>query len=290
MTAANADGVWNPTGASLAYTVLPLFWQTTGFRWMIGMLIAGEGALIVRLVAVRRRSSLMRSQLRDNQERLDVASAAAKLGLWTWDVHTDHFWVSDSAFALLGQPSSRTLTLKQLVDVQHPDDRELARKAFARAFGNPGQAQCRVSHHPPFRRCSVAGGARGGRFRSRRETAPRARGLDRSHGAQTTRDRDSSATQRISPHGAGAAMLSELSGSLAHEINQPLSGILSNAQAAQRILSRTPVATAELRDILHDIVAEDRRAGEVIRRMRTLLRKAVPNCCRWTLTKPSSTF
>jgi C4-dicarboxylate-specific signal transduction histidine kinase len=67
--------------------------------------------------------------------------------------------------------------------------------------------------------------------------------------------------------------LSELSGSLAHELNQPLAIILSNAQAAQRLLVQAPPDVAEVREILTDIVAEDRRAGEVIRRLRALLKR-----------------
>lgn len=74
-------------------------------------------------------------------------------------------------------------------------------------------------------------------------------------------------------HLGRVASLSELSGSLAHELNQPLAAILSNAQAAQRFLDQEPPDLAEVRDILTDIVAEDRRAGEVIRRMRGMLKK-----------------
>ncbi len=67
-------------------------------------------------------------------------------------------------------------------------------------------------------------------------------------------------------------MLGELAGSLAHELNQPLTAILSNAQAAQRFLTHEPVDLSEVRDILADIVGEDKRAGEVIRRLRLLLK------------------
>ncbi len=67
--------------------------------------------------------------------------------------------------------------------------------------------------------------------------------------------------------------IGELAGSLAHELNQPLTAILSNAQAAQRLLERTPADVAEISDILHDIVESDLHAGEVIRRLRTMLRK-----------------
>ncbi len=74
-------------------------------------------------------------------------------------------------------------------------------------------------------------------------------------------------------HLSRVAMLGELSGSLAHELNQPLAAILSNAQAAQRILGRDTGNLDEILEILKDIVEDDRRAGEVIKRLRALFRK-----------------
>src|SRR5499426_4009954 len=74
-------------------------------------------------------------------------------------------------------------------------------------------------------------------------------------------------------HLTRVATLGELSGALAHELSQPLTSILSNAQAAQRLLTREPVNMGEVHDILKDIVDDDRRAGAVIHRWRTLLRK-----------------
>lgn len=75
-------------------------------------------------------------------------------------------------------------------------------------------------------------------------------------------------------HLSRVTMLGELSGSLAHELNQPLTAILSNAQAAQRFLAHDDVDLNELRDILGDIVKQDKRAGEVIHRLRLLLKKS----------------
>jgi PAS domain S-box-containing protein len=74
-------------------------------------------------------------------------------------------------------------------------------------------------------------------------------------------------------HLSRVTMLGELSGSLAHELNQPLTAILSNAQAAQRFLAHDDVDRDELREILSDIVDQDKRAGEVIHRLRLLLKK-----------------
>ncbi len=77
-------------------------------------------------------------------------------------------------------------------------------------------------------------------------------------------------------HLARVTMLGELSCSLAHELNLPLTSILSNAQAAQRFLAGDVVDLDEVREILDDIVAEDQRAGEIINRLRLLLKKGQP--------------
>jgi C4-dicarboxylate-specific signal transduction histidine kinase len=65
----------------------------------------------------------------------------------------------------------------------------------------------------------------------------------------------------------------ELSGALAHELNQPLTAILSNAQAIQRMIKRDPINIEELRGAIADIIEDDSRAGDVIRHLRTLLKK-----------------
>jgi C4-dicarboxylate-specific signal transduction histidine kinase len=74
-------------------------------------------------------------------------------------------------------------------------------------------------------------------------------------------------------HLSRVTTMGELSGSLAHELNRPLGAILSNAQAAQRMLANGGVDVAEFREILNDIVSEDKRAAEVIRRLRLWLQK-----------------
>ena len=74
-------------------------------------------------------------------------------------------------------------------------------------------------------------------------------------------------------HVQRASTLGELAASLAHELNQPLGAILSNAQAARRFLGQTEPNLAELTHILTDIISDDKRASEVIRRMRALMKK-----------------
>ena len=66
----------------------------------------------------------------------------------------------------------------------------------------------------------------------------------------------------------------ELTASIAHEMNQPLGAILTNAETAQAILRSPTPDIAELDEIVSDIMQDDQRATEVIRRMRALLKKA----------------
>ena len=70
------------------------------------------------------------------------------------------------------------------------------------------------------------------------------------------------------------ATAGELTASIAHEMNQPLGAILTNAETAKVILTSPKPDIAELNEIVDDILKDDQRAGEVIRRMRSLLKKA----------------
>ena len=74
-------------------------------------------------------------------------------------------------------------------------------------------------------------------------------------------------------HLTRVSTLGQLAGSLAHELNQPLTAILSNVQAAQMLMSRPSPDLDEVREILCEVVTDDKRAGEVIRRLGALFKK-----------------
>lgn len=74
-------------------------------------------------------------------------------------------------------------------------------------------------------------------------------------------------------HMSRVSLLGQLSASIAHQLNQPLASILANAETAQKMLEREPVDLAELRLICDDIVADDQRADQVIRRLSALFRR-----------------
>jgi PAS domain S-box-containing protein len=77
-------------------------------------------------------------------------------------------------------------------------------------------------------------------------------------------------------HANRLATMGQLTASIAHEVNQPITGVVTNAQAALSFLEATPVNLEEVRQILDDIVKGGRRAGDVIGRIRDLIKKAPP--------------
>ncbi len=87
-------------------------------------------------------------------------------------------------------------------------------------------------------------------------------------------EREAEQSRQELAHFTRVSTMGELAASIAHELNQPLAGILLNAQTASRLLNATPVATDEVREILSDIVADDTRAAEVIRRLRDFARNS----------------
>jgi len=68
------------------------------------------------------------------------------------------------------------------------------------------------------------------------------------------------------------ATAGELSGALAHELRQPMTSILANAQAGLLLLRKDPTAVDQIREILEDIVQQDQRASNVISNIRSLLK------------------
>lgn len=79
-------------------------------------------------------------------------------------------------------------------------------------------------------------------------------------------------------HVSRVAQLGELSGAMAHELNQPLTAILANAEAGSQILAEEPLDRDEIAAIFADIAEDDRRAAGIIVELRRLMAKGVSDC------------
>ena len=213
--------------------------------------------------------------LRESKEHIDLATKAAGLVVWTWDIPRDEVWLSSKDRALFGFSQGEKLTAERIRSVVHPEDRQLVRQLSEDALRTGREIENQYRVLLPDGR--VRWVTRLGRIEFDADGKPlRERGIlmDISKGKHAELE---AARQRHDlAHLARVTTLGELSSSLAHELTHPLASILSNAQAAQRFLAGDDVDLKEVSEILNDIVTEDERAGEVIHRLRSLLKKGEP--------------
>jgi signal transduction histidine kinase len=88
-----------------------------------------------------------------------------------------------------------------------------------------------------------------------------------------TADIESRRSLALAAHGERQAAMAALTGSIAHELNQPLCAILHNAEAAELLVASNRASAPELLEILRDIRSEDARASQIVQRHRAMLEK-----------------
>jgi signal transduction histidine kinase len=209
--------------------------------------------------------------LHETDRRLGLAADSADLGFWSWDSLTGRLWMSPRARAMRGYAPEERLDIERFMATVHPEDREaLRRKVHDAALrGGPFELEYRIVPPNSDTRWVAMRGA--GELYGTSGAHVRGVSIDitlRKQAEAEAREREIELA-----HLSRVTMLGELSGTLAHELNQPLTAILSNAQAALRLMADNRESREEIQEILAEIVAEDKRAGEVILRMRALLKK-----------------
>jgi PAS domain S-box-containing protein len=214
-------------------------------------------------------------ELELSDKRLNLAADSADLGLWEWDLSKDEIWVTPTRRAQLGFPVSGKITFEDLISRWHGDDRDKVRQAVRDAIENG------KDYEAEFRRVLADGSvrwvaARGRVYADKHGKPIRLLGVSIDITARKQAELEAARQRNELVHLSRVTALGELSSSLAHELTHPLTAILSNAQAAQRFLARDDVDLDEIREILNDIATEDQRAGEVIHRLRLLLKKGEP--------------
>jgi two-component system, LuxR family, sensor kinase FixL len=219
------------------------------------------------------RATQMSRDLTASQQRITLAAEAAKLGFWSRKSGQDELWATDQWRALLGFEKSDPLKYDDFLQRLHPDDRDSVQEALAQAFRSDGRYE--AEHRVLLPDGQMRWIASQGRVEFDGYGQPiRFQGvsLDITHNKEA--EMQAREHRNEVAHLMRVASIGELSAALAHELNQPLTAILSNAQAAQLLLARGDVDLEDIRDILRDIVTDDQRAGEVIFRLRNLLKKS----------------
>lgn len=226
------------------------------------------GALLLERRSRRRAEAL----LTESEERMTFTAAAANVGLWQFNPETDELWTTEHCRAMFGLDTSAPLTRASLLTPIHPDDRDAA-LASLRHISNsdqPASNDVRVVW-PDLQIRWIRILARSNR--DSRQDPKKLSGTFIDISEQKTAEVEIALQRQEVAHLMRVSVLGELSGAIAHEINQPLTAILANAQAALHLLPENAPNVAEVREALRDIVHEDHRAGQVIQRLKTLLRK-----------------
>jgi PAS domain S-box-containing protein len=226
---------------------------------------------VLRASELSRRLVESEETLRERNSRIRLAAVAANLGYWAWDLASGEVWLNQRGRQMLGFSPGDRIDLERFLGSVHPDDREQVRRSVLDSFenGREFEREFRILRGGEARWITSRGAAE----RDRMGKVVRVLGVSIDTTRRKAEEMEAQLKESELAHLSRVAMLGEFSGSLAHELNQPLTAILSNAQAAQRFLSQNGGNLEELQAILRDIVAEDKRAGEVIRRLRLLLKK-----------------
>lgn len=267
-------------GGSLCFFVLLSTVHTQIMIWGIAKLpvmIAIPFLLTLSAMAFELSRDILRAprlarELGESRQRLDLAARAAGLGLWSWDIARNRVWATERARQLLGFSRDEKIEPKRWLERVHPDDQPLAQAAIGRALERcqDYQAEYRVcvGDRPPTwisTRGRAEADARGRPVLVRgvvRDISERRRALD-----------ESADLRRDLAHAGRVTMLGQLASALAHELSQPLAAILRNAESGEMILRTASPDLEDLRAIMEDIRRDDRRAGDIIERLRALLKR-----------------
>ena len=267
-------------GAILAWHVPLVIWGIIDVPFFLCFAYSGIVAAmgyelsydLLHAAQLARQLQASETELRETQERMELAANAAELGMWMWDIVRDEVWITDKGRALFGFEPLEKIDFNRFRNRLHPEDRESVLQALEKSLRTGAEYESEYRAVLPDGRVRWIAGRGQVEFNGDRQPA-RMRGVAVDITKRKQAEEQTAHQRNEIAHLSRVTTLGELSGSIAHELSLPLSAILSNAQAAQRVLAHGGADLAEVREILNDIVSEDQRAGEVIHRLRQWLKK-----------------
>lgn len=226
---------------------------------------------VLRAAQLARQLQASEADLRETEERMELAANAAELGMWVWDIARNEIWITDKGRALLGLASSDELDIERLRNVVHPEDRESVGLALDNALNTGAEYETEYRIVLPDGQARWMAGR--GRVEFDREGKPaRMRGVSLDITERHRVEHELQQLRQEIAHVSRVSTMGQLASALAHEINQPLGAILRNAEAAELFMQQESPDLNEIRAILADIRKDDQRASAVISRMRALLK------------------
>jgi len=260
-----------PPGSTVLFHQPSLWEQNRLLVSATAAVVVLQSSIVAGLLFQRRRRRQAETSLRDSEDRMTFAAVSASIGLWQFDRTTESLWAAEPCRAIFGFEKDTPITLEGFLAAVHPDDRRFAADTLRKSKGERSAATDIRIVHPN-------GEPRWVRIRARAHVdgqgaADQLSGMFLDVTDQKAAESEAALQRQEVAHLTRVTVLGELSGAIAHEVNQPLTAILSNAQAALYLLAPETPNFVEIRGALDDIVQEDNRAGEIIQRLRGLLKK-----------------
>src|ERR1700756_55879 len=210
--------------------------------------------------------------LREREARISLAAESADLAFWSLYPEQNEIWMSEKGRRIYGFDSNLPLTCDLILSRVHPDERADVKAAYDRSCALYGTFESEHRLLLPYGRTRWVI-MRGRCLKDEEGNLLETIGVTLDVSAQKQADLQLQHQREEMAHRNRVSLMGEMTASFAHELNQPLTAIANNASAARRFLERGNLDPALLQQLLQDMVADSQRAGEVIRGIRSLVRK-----------------
>lgn len=219
-------------------------------------------------IAIARKNAL--DALAISEANLKRAHEVAIIGSWGINIANNEINWSDGVYQIFGLSPGTPITFEKFLELVHPDDQDYVNSKW--------EAALQMEPFDIEHRIIVDGNAKWVREKAEVEFSNdnkpiRGIGVVQDITRRKLSEIDTFRLRQELAHASRVATMGELAATLAHEINQPLTAILTNTQAARRLLEKGDPDLQEVREVLDDIVKDDKRAQEVIQHLRIQLQK-----------------
>jgi PAS domain S-box-containing protein len=216
--------------------------------------------------------------LRRSDAYLTEAQRLSLTGSFGWKVSSGELFWSDETFRIFGYDRTTKPSLELIIQRTHPTDAARVRQLIDRASRDGRDWE--IEHQLLMPNGTIKSAHVVARAVRDESGSVEFVGAIMDVSAAKRAEQELRQAQAELAHVSRVTALGELTASIAHEVSQPIAGVVSNAEAASRWLAGEPPNLDKVREVLGQIVNDGMRAGDVIHRIRALIKKAPPRMAR----------
>src|SRR5438552_3872952 len=233
---------------------------------------------LLLLAGVIEERSKGETTLREREERISLAAESANLVFWSINFERKKSWMSDKGRAIFNFGPDEHLSRELFLSRVHPEDRNAVDEAIerARASSQTFEFEYRLLRPDGETRWLIAHGRH---VRNDRGGVRELMGVAIDITEQVEADLQLQLQREEMTRMSRVSSMGELTASLAHELNQPLTAIASNAAAGRRLLAQGSPDAKMFEELLADVATDARRAGDIIHGIHHFVRKSEGRRC-----------